>query len=130
VQGLRLVSGALLSVFAPRKAEDALKLTATTATIGIRGTGVYLEAEPDLAYVCTCYGQVALAASDDPNDSEIITTTNHDMPRYIASKAVKGSRIRPAPVINHDDAELKLLEAIVGRKVPKGFGKIGYSKSW
>jgi len=130
VQGLRLLSGALLSVFAPRKPTDAVKLTATTATIGIRGTGVYLEAEPDLSYVCTCYGQVALAASDDPNDSEIISTTNHDMPRYITSKPVQGSRIRPAPVINHDDAELKLLEAIVGRQVPKGFGKVGYSKSW
>jgi hypothetical protein len=115
-------------VFAPRKAEDALKLTATTATIGIRGTGVYLEAEPDLAYVCTCYGQVSLAASADLNDSEIITTTNHDMPRYITSKAVKGTRIRPAPVINHDNTELKLLEAIVGRNVPKGFGKKGYTK--
>jgi hypothetical protein len=50
------------------------------------------------------------------------------MPRYITSQAVKGTRIRPAPVINHDDSELKLLEAIVGRKVPKGFGKRGYTK--
>lgn len=130
LQGLKLLSGALLSVFAPRKPTDAMKLTASTATIGIRGTGVYLETEPDLTYVCTCYGQVALAASDDPNDSEFIDTTNHDKPRYITSQAVKGTRIRPAPVINHDDAELKLLEAIVGRNVPKGFGKSGYSKSW
>ena len=130
VQGLRLLSGALLSVFAPRKPADALTLATPTATIGIRGTGVYLEAEPDLSYVCICYGQVALAASDDPNDSELIATTNHDMPRYITSKPVQGSRIRPAPVINHDDVELKLLEAIVGRKVPKGFGKTGYSKAW
>ena len=130
VQGLRLLSGALLTVFAPRKPADALMLTTPTATIGIRGTGVYLEAEPDLSYVCTCYGQVALAASDDPNDSEVIATTNHDMPRYITNKPVQGSRIRSAPVINHDDAELKLLEAIVGRKVPKGFGKEGYSKAW
>lgn len=130
VRGLQLVSGALLSVFGQRPSGDALQLTASTATIGIRGTGVYLEAEPDLAYVCTCYGKVALASSNDPNDSEIIATTNHDMPRYITSKPVQGSRIRSAPVINHDDAELKLLEAIVGRKVPKGFGKIGYSRSW
>lgn len=130
VQGLRLLSGALLSVFAPRKPTDAVTLTTPTATIGVRGTGVYLEAEPDLAYACTCYGQVALAASNDPNDNELISTTNHDMPRYITSKPVQGSRIRPAPVINHDDAELKLLEAIVGRKVPKGFGKEGYSRSW
>jgi hypothetical protein len=99
-----------------------------TATIGIRGTGVYIEAEPDLTYVCTCYGQVALASRDDPDDAELITTKNHDDPRYISRKPDKGTSIRLAPVINHSDAELKLLEAIVGRKVPKGFGKSSYKK--
>jgi hypothetical protein len=128
VQGLRLLSGALLSVFAPRRAADALTLQASTATIGIRGTGVYLETEPELTYVCTCYGQVALAASDDPGDAEIITSTSHDQPRYISSKPVKGTHIRPAPMIHHENSELKLLEAIVGRKPPKGFGKKGYTK--
>jgi hypothetical protein len=128
VRGLRLLSGALLSVFAPRKPEDGLSLKASTATIGIRGTGVYLETQPDLTYVCTCYGRIALAASADPGDAEIITTSNHDQPRYIASKAVKGTRIRPAPVINHRNAELRLLEAIVGRKPPKSFGVKGYTK--
>ena len=128
VQGLRLLSGSLLSVFAPRSAADALALRTSTATIGIRGTGVYLESEPDLSYVCTCYGQVALAASDDPADTEMISTTNHDMPRYVSNKAVDGTRIRPAPVINHSNSELKLLEAIVGRKVPKGFGVKPYTK--
>ena len=130
VKGMRLLSGALLTALAPRGAADGMSVTAATATIGIRGTGVYLEAEPDLTYVCTCYGQTSLASSADPNESELISTTNHDMPRYITREPINGSRIRPAPVINHDDAELKLLEAIVGRKVPKGFGKTGYSKSW
>ena len=130
VQGMRLLTGALLTALAPRRAADGMTVSASTATIGIRGTGVYLEAEPDLTYVCTCYGQTALTASADPNESELISTTNHDMPRYITREPINGSRIRPAPVINHDDAELKLLEAIVGRKVPEGFGKTGYSKSW
>ena len=103
-------------------------MSGPTATLGVRGTGVYMEAEPDLTYLCTCYGQVSLAASSDPNDTEIITATNHDLPRYITRKAVKGTRIRPAPVINHSNAELKLLEAIVGRQVPKGFGVKPYTK--
>jgi len=128
VQGLRLLSGSLLSVFAPRAADEPLIVGAPTATIGIRGTGVYLEAEPELTYVCTCYGEVALASNLDADDAELIATTNHDMPRYVASKAVKGTRIRPAPVINHSNAELKLLEAIVGREPPKGFGAKGYTK--
>jgi hypothetical protein len=38
------------------------------------------------------------------------------------------TRIRQAPVINHSNSELKLLEAIVGRKVPKGFGVKPYNK--
>lgn len=128
IQGLRLLSGRLLSVFAPRRAADGMMLETSTATIGIRGTGVYLESEPGLSYVCTCYGDVALAASADPDDAEMISTTNHDMPRYVSSKAAGGRRIRPAPVINHSDSELKLLEAIVGRKVPRGFGAKSYAK--
>jgi hypothetical protein len=128
LRGLRLVSGSLLSVFAQRKVGEGLTMSGPTATLGIRGTGVYMEAEPDLTYLCTCYGRVALAASADANDTAIITATNHDMPRYIASKPVKGTRIRPAPMINHSNAELKLLEAIVGRRVPEGFGVKPYNK--
>lgn len=128
ISGLRMLAGGLLSVFAPRKSGQQLSMRATTATIGIRGTGVYMEVEPDLTYLCTCYGRVSLAALDDPDDREMISTTNHDMPRYIARNSSEGTRIRQAPVINHDDEELELLEAIVGRKVPTGFGKKSYQK--
>jgi hypothetical protein len=128
IQSLSLLSGSLLSVFARRTASERLTMSGPTATMGIRGTGVYMEAEPDLTYLCTCYGKVELAASADLNDTEIITATNHDLPRYITRKAVKGTRIRSAPIINHSNAELKLLETIVGRKVPKGFGEKPYNK--
>jgi hypothetical protein len=33
-----------------------------------------------------------------------------------------------SPVINHSNTELKFTGAIVGRKVPKGFGKNSYKK--
>lgn len=128
IDSLRMISGSVLSVFAQRTRGQAISVVSPTATIGIRGTGVYMEMEPDLTYVCTCYGQVVLASSADPNDAQVITTTNHDEPRYITSKAAGGSRIRKAPVKNHSDSELKLLEAIVGRKVPKGFGEKPYVK--
>lgn len=128
VRSLRVLSGALLSVFARRDRLNPVAMSASTATIGIRGTGVYVEVEPRLAYVCTCYGQVSLAAAADPSDSETIETTNHDMPRYIDAAPTNGSRIRPAPVINHENDELELLEAIVGRKVPPGFGKESYER--
>lgn len=128
IDGLRILTGGLLSVFAKRQPGQVLAMSASTATIGIRGTGVYLEVEPELTYVCTCYGEVRLASSTNPDDAELVATINHDAPRYISSKPVKGSQIRSAPVINHSDAELKLLEAIVGRKVPKGFGAQSYKK--
>ena len=128
IRGLSLLSGSLLSVFAQRKTNQSLTMSGPTATLGIRGAGVYMEAEPDLTYLCTCYGNVTLASSTDPDDSEEITATNHDLPRYITNKAVKGTCIRPAPVINHSNAELKLPEAIVGREVPKGFGAKPYNK--
>ncbi|MFT5219683.1 MAG: hypothetical protein ACI9LO_003046 [Planctomycetota bacterium] len=121
IKELRLLTGRLLSVFGNRQAEQPLNLTASTATIGIRGTGVYLEVEPDLTYLCTCYGQVALSSNTDPNDSELISAIKHEGPRYISNKPSKGTRIRPAPIIDHTDAELILLEAIVGRDPPKSF---------
>ena len=128
VRSLRVLSGALLSVFARRDALQPVAMRASTATLGIRGTGVYVEVEPRLTYVCTCYGLVNLAAAADPGDAETIETKNHDMPRYIDAAPTNGSRIRPAPVINHDNEELELLEAIVGRKVPPGFGKQSYER--
>jgi hypothetical protein len=120
VDALRMLTGSVLSVFGQRESGQMLTMNSATATIGIRGTGVYMEAEPDLTYLCTCYGQVGLYSSIDPNDSELITATHHDAPKYISDRSTRGSYIRPAPFKNHTDAELKLLEAIVGREVPFG----------
>jgi hypothetical protein len=126
VQGLRIVTGRLLSVFGKRDVGPPLSMLAPTATIGIRGTGVYIESEPEQTYVCTCYGLVTLASKANPDDHESIKSKNHDEPRYITSQASQGTQIRKAPVINHSNKELELLEAIVGRKVPRGFGKESY----
>ena len=124
IDNLRIVTGKLLSVFARRKSDQSLAISASTATIGIRGSGMYVEVEPELTYLCTCYGKVALSANDDPNETELIKTTNHDAPRYISNKpGDSGSRITAAPVINHTNVELQLLEQLVGRQVPKRLRK-------
>ena len=120
VDAMRMLTGSVLSVFGKRSGQQQLTMNSTTATIGIRGTGVYMESEPGLTYLCTCYGQVGLYSSGDLDDSELITATHHDAPKYITDKKVRGTHIRPAPFKNHTDAELKLLEAIVGREVPFG----------
>jgi len=114
VNVLRLITGALLSVYGggPRT------VTGPNAVLGIRGTGLYVEAEPDLTYVCTCYGETDIAAADDPTVTETIVSVHHDAPRYVLAKPEKGRRIVPAPFKNHDDLELMLIESLVGRTPP------------
>jgi hypothetical protein len=113
VNTLRLATGALLSVFG---AGSKRVLTTTSAT-GIRGTGLYVESEPERSYVCTCYGEVLISALDDANVAERIVSRHHDAPRYVL-KAGAARRIQPAPFINHTDVELALIEALVGRTPP------------
>lgn len=118
--GFRLVSGAVLSVFASGQRKE---LRSTTATIGIRGTAVYIEAAPQRTYVCTCYGEAVLESTGDPASRETVRTKHHEQPRYIMARGAP-QMITSAPVVNHTDAELTLLESLVGRKPPfAGKGK-------
>lgn len=111
---LRLVTGKLLSVFESGRRRE---IRTSTATIGIRGTGIYVETETNRTYACTCYGEAVLIPVDDPGAAETVRTKRHDQPRYINSKAMP-SMMEVAPVINHTDLELQMLEALVGRKLP------------
>jgi hypothetical protein len=111
---LRVVTGAVLSVFGKGTAR---RIETPTATIGIRGTGVYIEAEPSRTYVCTCYGEVDLASRADPSARETVRTRHHEAPRYILGSGAP-QMLMQAPVLNHTDAELVLLEELVGRQPP------------
>lgn len=110
---LRIATGAVLSVFGSGRR----RIETITATIGIRGTGIYVEAEPERTYVCTCYGEVDLEARDDPASRETVRTRHHEAPRYILARGAP-QMLMQAPVINHSDAELILLESLVGRRPP------------
>lgn len=114
--GLRIVSGKILSVFSPGRRREIQSLT---ATIGIRGTALYVEAEADRTYVCTCYGTVVIASRDNPKARETIRTKHHEQPRYIMAMGAP-QMLMGAPVVNHTDAELVLLEGLVGRRPPFG----------
>jgi hypothetical protein len=114
VNTVRLATGAVLSVFGRGAAK---RVITPTSTIGIRGTGLYVEARPDLSYVCNCYGEIEIGAADDPSVTERIVSRHHDAPRYVL-KAGAARRIQPAPFINHTDVELALIEALVGRTPP------------
>ena len=110
--GLRIVTGAVLSVFAPGEPKT---LTTPTAVIGIRGTGVYVEAEPARTYACVCYGVAELVSVMDPAARETVRTRHHEQPRYIMGAGAP-QMLMGAPVINHTDEELILLEGLVGRR--------------
>jgi hypothetical protein len=115
VSALRLVTGALLSVFGGGEH----RLTTATATVGIRGTGAYMRTEPWRTYFCLCYG-TAEVATKEGGAHESYSTQHHDAPRYIYGDGRKQA-IVPASVSNHTDAELILLESLVGRTPPQTF---------
>ena len=126
INEMRLLSGKLLSVFGKRELRQSIGIKTVNATIGIRGTGIYLESEPEKTYVCTCYGEAELAALNDAKSRELVKTVHHDAPRYIFSGESAGNNIRIAPMQNHTDDELALIETLVGREVPFASGG-GYS---
>ncbi|MCB2101370.1 MAG: hypothetical protein KDE22_10900 [Rhodobacterales bacterium] len=113
VRALTIISGALLSVHG----KGAKSIDTPVATIGIRGTGLYVEARPNETYACTCYGTVDLAARADPGVRETVVTKYHDAPRLIRPDAILKAR-----VMNHSDRELVLLESLFGRMPPFGQG--------
>lgn len=146
---MRLITGKFLGVFGKLGSSQSLSLRTQTATIGIRGTGVYAESDPEKTYLCTCYGTTQMVAQADyeapaPADASAkgkaakkeepkpepeqtqVTTTHHDAPKYILANPENGKRIQPAPFINHTDLELMTLEALVGRKVPFGLPATEY----
>lgn len=112
----RLVTGAMLTVFGPRDAEYEVSMP--LATIGIRGTGLYLEAAPERGYLCLCYGRAWVTPSGAPGEAFEAVSTHHDMPKYLLPEAQGGSAVQAAPFVDHSDLELMLLEALVGRTVP------------
>jgi hypothetical protein len=110
----RIVTGALLSVFQPGGRKT---LRAQNATIGIRGTGLYVEILGDRTYVCTCYGEAEIVPTADPAHAETVRTRHHEQPRYVLPRGAPQMMMK-APVVNHTDAELELLESLVGRTPP------------
>lgn len=123
ISGLRMVSGRLLSV----SRNTPMQVNTVNATIGIRGTGFYVESEPGQTYFCTCYGTTDVSSSLDPASRETVTSTHSHHPLYIVDDGGKGRNIRNAPFINHTDQELELIEALVGRTPPFVFAKDDYN---
>ena len=114
VNVLRMLKGGMLAVFDKKGTK---RFETPTAVAGIRGSGVYIETDPVRTYLCTCYGEADISALANPEMREAIKTRHHESPRYIYATG-SGSLIVPAPVFNHTDQELIMLEAMAGRKPP------------
>ena len=113
IKTLRMAAGKLLSVFG----HGAKTFITTTAICGARGTGMYVEAETDRTYVCTCYGEVDLEARASSAARETVKTNHHESPRYIYGRGAE-RLIEKAPMQNHTDKELIMLESLVKRRPP------------
>ncbi len=121
--GLRMLNGKLLSVFG----KGDKRIETGVATIGIRGTGCYIEADAIRSYFCLCYGSADVSRVGDEQQVRRVHTTHHEQPLYLYADAAKG--IQAAPMFNHRDAELILLEQLVGR-IPPFVGKPGYGDAY
>lgn len=112
---MRVVTGGLLSVFG----KGSRQITTPAAAIGIRGTGCYIETDARKSYFCLCFGSVELRpVSGQPLS---YATTHHERPVWIENGATM-----PATVVNHTDAEIIMLEALVGRGSPFPAGMSSY----
>lgn len=118
---LRILAGRILAVFG----RGTHRIQTTTAVVGIRGTGIYAEADPEQTYFCTCYGVTDIASAKDKTSRETVQSTHHDA-RYILANAAAGKNVRKAPFINHTDSELMLVETLVGRQPPFVFPSDDY----
>ena len=110
---MRVLTGKILSVFG----KGQKKLQTATATIGIRGTGCYIESDEKRVYFCLCYGTADVVPDADPSHVERFETKHHDHPVYLHHDSSMPMMV-DASVINHTDAELVLLESLVARWPP------------
>jgi hypothetical protein len=115
LETVQVVSGKILSVFSKRRENARLMVKVPVGTIGIRGTGMYIETEETRVYFCLCYGE---AAVDGKNmATRMVKTTHHESPLFLYEGA-DSMQVEAGPFRNHTDAELIMLEALCGREPP------------
>jgi hypothetical protein len=104
----RLVTGALGATFQRGMQRS---IVTPTSTIGIRGTGVYIESGQGFTYACTCFGTTEVNGS--ANERVSVSAQRHEA-RLIRT----GMPIARASFERHADEEIAALEALVGRPDP------------
>jgi hypothetical protein len=95
--------------------EEAHDDQAATASIGIRGTAGYLEVDASTVYFCLCYGEAEISA---PGLAAMSVETKHHEKPLLMHTTGPTVRVEPGPFRDHRDAELVMLESLVGREPP------------
>ncbi len=120
LESVLIATGKVLSVF-NKRAEKGVGIRAANATIGIRGTGCYIEIHDGRTYFCLCYGEAAIDGAGMAQ-SKIIKTTHHESPVWLDDRGGM-MKVESAGFVNHNDDELIMLEKLGGRVPP--FVKMG-----
>lgn len=111
LRDMLVATGSVLSVFSKKP----VSIKAASASIGIRGTGAYLEVLPFEVYFCLCYGE-AVVAGPGMTD-KVVRTTHHEEPLLLREDG-KVLHADAGAFRNHTDAELIMLESLCNREPP------------
>lgn len=120
LENVLIATGKVLSVFDKRESEG-ITIKAASATIGIRGTGCYIELHEGRSYFCLCYGEAAIAGTGMAQ-TKVIKTIHHETPVWLDDRGGV-LKVEKAGFVNHNDDELIMLENLTGREPP--FVKMG-----
>ena len=116
IDAMRLVTGALGATFGRARPRTVIT---PTVTIGIRGTGVYVETSREETYACNCFGSVEMNSIQTGAMMERVQVTaeNHQA-RRIHRDPQMGMRIQRAAFERHSNEEIIRLEQLAGRPSP------------
>ena len=115
VQNILVGTGRILSVFAKQPGRGST-IRVPNATVGIRGTGCYIEIQEGKTYFCLCYGEAAIDGVGMAQ-TKVIKTTHHESPVWLDDRGGV-MKVEKAGFINHNDDELIMLEKLNGREPP------------
>jgi hypothetical protein len=116
IDALRLVTGAMGATFGRGRPRSIIT---PTVTIGIRGTGVYVESDREETYACNCFGSIEMNSiqSGAMMERVQVMAENHQA-RRIHRDPQMGMRIVRAPFEHHTNEEIVRLEQLAGRPSP------------
>ena len=115
LESVLVTTGKVLAVFASRLDEELL-IKVPHATVGIRGTGCYLEIQDGRTYFCLCYGEAAVSGIG-MTQPKLLKTTHHETPVWLDDRGGV-MKVEKAGFVNHNDDELIMLEKLNGREPP------------